>query len=387
MSSPWFGLKKNKRIVIKIGSSVIASYDKGLHEERLEQIAAEVAVLRGRGHEIFLVSSGAVLCGVEKLGLARNPKNLPLKQAAAAVGQSRLMWAYERFFGKFQIKVAQVLLTHDDIVDRRRFINARNTLMTLLDYEVLSIINENDTVAVDEIKVGDNDALAAQVAHLVDASLLILLSDVDGLYSSDPVKFNEAQLITLVEEVTGEIEKMAGGAGPKGGTGGMASKIKAAKGVTTTGVTVLILNGTSPGIIGRAFCGEAVGTLFLPKRNRLSSKKQWIAHSLKVRGKVILDQGAAEALLKKGRSLLSSGIRVVEGKFDVGDAILCCNEEGVEIARGLTHYSASELTRIKGLHSSKIESVLGYKSADEVIHRDNMVIFHGTERSSATTGR
>ncbi len=387
MSSLWSGLKKNKRIVIKIGSNVVASYDKGLHEERLEQIAAEVAALRKSGHEVFVVSSGAILCGVEKLGLSQNPRSLPLKQAAAAVGQSHLMWAYERFFGRFQVKVAQVLLTHDDIVNRRRFINARNTLMTLLDYDVLPIINENDTVAVDEIKVGDNDTLAAQVAHLVDASLLILLSDVDGLYSSDPRKFKEAQLITLVEEITGGIEKMAGGTGSKGGTGGMASKVKAAKVVTTTGVSVVILNGTSPGIIGRAFGGEAVGTLFLPKRNRLSSKKQWIAHSLKVRGKVVLDQGAADALLKKGRSLLSSGIRMVEGEFEIGDAILCCNEKGIEIARGLTHYSASELTRIKGMHSSKIESVLGYKSADEVIHRDNMVIFDGTERSSATTGR
>lgn len=378
MLSPRLVLKKNKRVVIKIGSSVIASHDKGLNEKRIAEIAEEVAALRKERHEIFIVSSGAVLCGMEKLGLAKRPKTIPMKQAAAAVGQSRLMWAYERFFEPFEIKVAQVLLTHEDIADRKRFINARNTLMTLLDHQVLPIINENDTVTVDEIKLGDNDNLAAQVAHLVDSPLLVILSDVDGLYTADPRKDPGAALIPQVDVVTHEIEKIAGGSGQLGGTGGMASKVRTAKNVSSYGGTTLILNGTVPGLMKRAFQGETVGTLFLPQTVRVSSKKHWIAHSLKTKGDVILDPGAVEALIKKGKSLLPSGITSVEGKFEVGDAIRCLSPEGEEIAKGLTNYNASEMIQIIGVHTSQIEKVLGYKSTDEVIHRDNLVIFNGT---------
>ena len=377
MSSPRRLLHKNKRIVIKIGSSIIASHDQGLREERMGQIAEEVAGLRAEGHEIFLVSSGAILCGMEKLGLTQRPKAIPLKQASAAVGQSRLMWAYEKHFERFQINVAQVLLTRDDIADRKRFINARNTLMTLLEHGVLPIINENDTVTVDEIKLGDNDNLAAQITHLVDASLLIILSDVDGLFTGDPRKIPDAALIPLVEEVTPEIEKISGEPGQISGTGGMATKVQAAKSVAAYGVTTLIVNGTAPGLMKRAFQGESIGTLFLPKPVRLSSKKHWIAHSLKVKGEVTLDAGAVEAILKKGKSLLPSGIREISGKFEVGDAIRCLTPEGKEIAKGLTNYGASEMILIKGIHSSQIEKVLGYKSTDEVIHRDNLVILNG----------
>ncbi|HEY5599946.1 MAG TPA: glutamate 5-kinase [Candidatus Manganitrophaceae bacterium] len=372
-------LRKNKRVVLKIGSSVIASHDKGLDEERLAEIAEEVAALRAEGRELFLVSSGAVLCGMEKLGLKRRPTSIPMKQAAAAVGQSRLMWAYEKFFERFQIKVAQVLLTREDIADRKRFINARNTLMTLLDRRVLPIINENDTVTIDEIKFGDNDHLAGQITHLVDASLLIILSDVDGLFQEDPRKNPGAALIPLVEEVTPEIEKMAGGAGPHGGTGGMGSKVRTAKQVAAYGGTTLILNGTARGIIKRAFQGETVGTLFLPRAARLSSKKHWIAHSLKVKGEMVLDPGAVEAILKNGKSLLPSGVRSIEGKFEVGDAVRLLSNEGKEIAKGLTNYSASEMIQIKGIHSSQIEKALGYKSTDEVIHRDNLVVTAGVQ--------
>ncbi len=370
-------LHKNKRIVIKIGSSIIASHEMGLREERMAEIAAEVAALRTEGHEIFLVSSGAILCGMEKLGLTRRPKTIPLKQAAAAVGQSRLMWAYEKHFERFQINVAQVLLTREDIADRKRFINARNTLMTLLEHSVLPIINENDTVTVDEIKLGDNDNLAAQITHLVDASLLAILSDVDGLFTADPRKNPEATLIPLIEEITPEIEGIAGEPGAISGTGGMATKVQAAKNVAAYGVTTLIVNGTVPGLMRRAFEGESIGTLFLPKPVRLTSKKHWIAHSLKVKGAVVLDAGAVEAILKKGKSLLASGIREITGKFEVGDAIRCLTPEGKEIAKGLTNYSASEMILIKGIHSSQIEKKLGYKSTEEVIHRDNLVILNG----------
>ncbi|MFY9268776.1 MAG: glutamate 5-kinase [Candidatus Manganitrophaceae bacterium] len=373
-------LRKKERIVIKIGSSLIASHEKGLNEERMAEIAAEIASLHLEGHEIFLVSSGAILCGMEKLGLTRRPKTIPLKQAAAAVGQSRLMHSYEKFFEPFQIKVAQVLLTREDIADRKRFINARNTLRTLLEYRVLPIINENDTVTIDEIKLGDNDSLAAQVTHLVDASLLVILSDVDGLFTADPRKTASAMRIPLVESVTPEIERIAGKPTQAGGagTGGMATKVQAAKSVAAYGVTTLIVNGTIPGLMKRAFQGGSIGTLFLPKPVRLPSKKHWIAHSLKTKGEIRLDPGAVEAILKKGKSLLPSGIREVSGKFEVGDAIRCLSPEGEEIATGLTNYGASEMIQIKGVHSSQIEKILGYKSTDEAIHRDNLVILHGT---------
>jgi len=370
-------LHQNKRIVIKIGSSVIASHDHGLNEVRLSEIASEMAHLREAGHELLLVSSGAVLCGAEKLGLSELPQSIPMKQAAAAVGQSRLMWAYERLFSHYNMKVAQILLTHDGITNRRRFINARNTLLTLLEHQILPIINENDTVTVDEIKMGDNDNLAAQVAHLVDASLLIVFSDVDGLYTEDPRKNSGATLLPLVESVTEEIEAMAGGTGLRGGTGGMATKIHMARKVGAYGVTTLILNGTTPGLMKKAFSGEPLGTLFLPEQTRRSSRKQWIASSLKPKGDVSLDLGAVEAITKKGRSLLPSGIAAIKGHFEVGDAVRCLSPEGKEVAIGLTNYNASEMMKIRGHRSTRIEGLLGYKGADEVIHRDNLVVFNG----------
>jgi len=371
-------LSKNKRIVIKIGSNVIASRDRGLNEVRLKEIAEELSALRKEGYELFVVSSGAILCGTEKLGLSKPPQTIPMKQAAAAVGQSRLMWAYEKYFEQFGVKVAQILLTHGDISDRKRFINARNTLMTLQEHGVLPIINENDTVTVSELKLGDNDDLAAQTTHLVDASLLIALSDVDGLYTEDPTLNPKAERIPLVEQVNDKILAMAGDTGKQGGTGGMASKVKMAKNVASYGVTTLIISGKTSGLIQRAFQGEAVGTLFLPQSGRRSAKKQWIAHSLKTRGRLWLDEGAVEALLKKGRSLLPSGITQVEGTFEVGDAVLCLSADGKEMAKGLTNYNASEMIEIKGLRSAQIEETLGYKGMDEVIHRDNLVIFNDT---------
>ena len=376
MSSQRPDLHKNKRIVIKIGSSVIASRDKGLNEARLSEIASEMALLRDAGHELLLVSSGAVLCGAEKLGLSQLPKSIPMKQAAAAVGQSRLMWAYERLFSQYKFQVAQILLTHDGITNRRRFINARNTLMTLLEHQVLPIINENDTVTVDEIKMGDYDNLAAQVAHLVDASLLIVFSDVDGLYSEDPRHNRAAKQLTLVSAVTDEIEAMAGGTNQRGGTGGMLTKVQMARKVAAYGVTTLVLNGVIPGLMQRAFAGEDLGTLFLPEQTRRSSRKHWIASSLKPKGELLLDLGAVGALTQKGRSLLPSGISAVDGDFEVGDALRCLSPEHKVVAIGLTNYNAFEMMKIKGHRSTQIEELLGYKGADEVIHRDNLVVFN-----------
>jgi len=367
-------LKKYKRIVLKIGSSVIASRGEGLNEARLQSIAGEIAALRAQGQAVFLVSSGAILCGTRKLGLSHPPRSIQMKQATAAVGQSQLMWAYEKCFERFGIKVAQILLTNDCITDRRRFINARNTLMALLDRKILPVINENDTVTVEEIKLGDNDHLAAQVTHLVDASLLVALSDVDGLYTADPRETPSAKRLSVVEKVSAEIEAISGGSGKLGGTGGMASKVKMAKDAAAFGVTTLILNGTIPGLLHRAFEGEDLGTLFLPQPTRLSSKKHWIAYALRPKGELLLDQGAAVALLKKGRSLLPSGISGLKGCFDVGDLLRCLSPEGKEIAKGLTNYSASEIMRIKGRQSAELPGILGYKGADEVIHRDNLVI-------------
>jgi glutamate 5-kinase len=362
-----------QRIVLKIGSNVIASRHLGLNETRVAEIASAVLRLRTAGHEVLLVSSGAVLSGAEALGLHRTPSDLALKQAAAAVGQSRLMWAYEKHFAPLEITIAQILLTRDDINHRTRFLNARNTLQTLLQHHVLPIINENDTVSVDEMKWGDNDQLAALTAHLVDAGLLILLSDVDGLYTADPRKVPSATPIPRVEAVTEEIENLAGGTGDRGGTGGMASKVKAAKNAAACGVTTLILNGTVSNAIGRVMEGEALGTLFLPKPTKLASRKQWIAQ-LRTRGEIVLDSGAVEAISKKGKSLLPSGVRGVTGTFQTGDAVRCIGPEGAEVACGLTNYGAAELAQILGLHSTDIASILGYRSSDEVIHRDNMVV-------------
>lgn len=257
-------LKDHKRIVIKIGSNVIASRESGLNETRMQRLACEISELVRQKIEVFIVSSGAILCGAKTMGLTHYPKTLPMKQAAAAVGQSHLMWAYERLFIKHQIKVAQILLTRDDLTHKNRFLNAKNTLLALQDNKILPIINENDTVATEEIRFGDNDALAGMITRLVDATLLIILSDVDGLYTEDPRKNKKAERIFVVEKVTKKIEKIAGNKGLVGGTGGMASKVATAKKVAETGVTTLILNGTKPGLIQRAFQGEELGTLFLP---------------------------------------------------------------------------------------------------------------------------
>jgi glutamate 5-kinase len=367
-------LRQAKRVVVKIGSSLVASRENGLSAERIERLAGEVASARSQGRELVIVSSGAVVSGIKKLGLREYPRNLPVKQAAAAVGQGQLMWAYEKAFEPLALKVAQVLLTHADLADRRRFLNARHTLTTLIGFGVVPIINENDTVAVEEIRVGDNDTLAAQVAHLIDADLLVILSDVDGLFTADPRKDPNATLIPLIPEITEDIERRAGLASTFEGTGGMATKIRAAKKVGEYGVATLILNGTVAGLLPDALVGKPAGSLFLARARRMNSRKHWIAYTLRAHGQLKLDEGAVDALSRKGKSLLASGILNVAGHFDAGDPVACATPDGKEFAKGLVNFSSSTLTRIKGLKTSEIQQIPGLQEYEEVIHRDNLVL-------------
>ncbi len=363
-----------KRIVVKVGSSLIASREQGLREDRLDRICTELAALRKGGRELLLVTSGAIVSGIKKLGLPTYPKSLPVKQAAAAVGQSRLMWAYEKAFERQGFSVAQILLTHQDLADRRRFLNARHTLTTLLEFGVIPIINENDTVAVDEIRFGDNDTLGGQVAHLVDADLLVILSDVDGLYTADPRHNPEATLIPDIPEVTEDIQRLAGNSSSFEGTGGMVTKVRTAKKVADYGVATLLLNGQTPGLLARVLGGAPGGSLFFPSAQRLSSRKHWIAFTLRPRGTIGLDEGAVDALVQRGKSLLASGIVSVAGEFEAGDAVACLDHQGREIAKGLVNFSSDRLGQIKGKKTAEIRQTLGQQEYDEVIHRDNLVI-------------
>ncbi len=363
-----------KRVVIKIGSGVISDAD-GLDLERIATICDDVHQLRQRGYEVILVSSAAVAAGKADLGIVGKPHTipLPLKQAAAAIGQSRLMRAYKDALRPHDLKAAQILLTRDDLANRRRYLNARNTLMTLLEYGVVPIINENDTVVIDEIRFGDNDNLSAMATNLVEAQLLIILSDVDGLYDSDPRHNPDAKLLSEVERLTPEIEAMAGTVGTELGTGGMTTKLKAAKRATLFGAGTAIINGRTPHNLLYLFDGHELGTYFLPARDPMAARKHWIAFTKKPKGKLILDEGAHKALMERGKSLLPSGIHKLEGSFERGDAVRLCDLDGKEFAKGVTNYNSSELGRIIGKKTKEIELILGYHYGDEVVHRDNMV--------------
>ncbi len=366
---------KARRIVIKIGSAVLTSAEDGLDQSRIERLAADVSDLLSLDREVIIVSSGAIAAGLKKLGLVKK-KGMPLslKQAAAATGQSSLMWMYEKTFGAHGKKVAQVLLTREDLSNRTRFLNARNTLQTLLDYGVVPVINENDTVSVDEIKFGDNDNLAGMVVHLADADLLVVLSDIDGLYTADPKTDPAAELISVVERITADIERGAGDASSMVGTGGMRSKIMTARKVGTYGVPMAIVNGKKAGMLQAFFDGGEVGTLFLPRPEKQDSRKHWIAYTVRSAGRVIVDDGGREALVSRGKSLLPGGVIKVEGPFKIGECVTCVDRSGRAFARGLVKYSSEDLDRIKGLKTSQIASVLGHKDYDEVIHRDDLVI-------------
>jgi len=364
-----------KRVVIKIGSGVISDHS-GLDLERIATLCKDVHALRQRGYEVILVSSAAVAAGKADLGIKGSARTLPLplKQAAAAIGQSRLMRAYKDALRQHGLTAAQVLLTRDDLANRRRYLNARNTLMTLLEYGVVPVINENDTVVIDEIRFGDNDNLSAMTTNLVEAQLLVILSDVDGLYDSDPRHNTEARLISEVERITPEIEAMAGREETLLGTGGMTTKLKAAKRATLFGAGTAIINGLTPHNLLYLFDGHELGTYFLPARDPMAARKHWIAFTKKPKGKLILDDGAHKAVAERGKSLLPSGIRQLDGTFERGDAVRLCDLNGKEFAKGVTNYNSAELIRIIGKNTKEILQILGYQYGDEVVHRDNLVI-------------
>jgi glutamate 5-kinase len=367
-------LGKVRRIVVKVGSSILASVEKGLHYEVFSHLSKEISVLKRQGYEIVLVSSGAIAAGMEKLGYKTRPQDITQKQATAAVGQTRLMNIYENYFSRFQQMVAQVLLTHDDLSHRRRFLNARNTLLTLLELGIIPIINENDTVVVDEIKFGDNDNLSALITNLIGADLLIILTDMEGLCDSDPRVNPRARCIRLVEEIEADMEEIVGETKSEMSVGGMISKIQAARKASRFGIPTVVACGTQEGVLHQILKGKEIGTLILPRGEALSSRKHWIAFNPKPKGDVIVDDGAKKAIVQKGKSLLPSGVVKVKGSFDRGDLVTCMGPRGKEFARGLVNYSVTELEKIKGLRSDQIESTLGYKYCDEVIHRDDLVV-------------
>ncbi|MBF0319322.1 MAG: glutamate 5-kinase [Nitrospirae bacterium] len=360
-------------VVIKIGSSIITTPE-GLNEGVINRLARDISALRDAGHQTVVVSSGAVAAGRGKLGIEGQILDINVKQAAAAAGQSSLIWAYEKAFGTHNKKVAQVLLTRDVFSVRRRYLNARNTLRTLLDFHIIPIINENDTVSVDELKFGDNDRLAALVASLLSADRLVILSDVDGLYDADPGKTKTAKLLQLIREITPEHEKAACGTASICGTGGMSSKLIAAKMATSEGITVNIINGKLDYGLIKLFDGSPIGTRFEPSAKKHGARKGWIAFGVRSKGRLTLDDGAAKAIIDGGKSLLPSGIKAIHGLFDRGDAVYCIAPGGRQIAKGLVNYGNVELLKIIGRKTSQIEGILGYKYSDEVIHRDNMTI-------------
>ena len=368
-----FSLGRAKRVVVKIGSNVLTQ-NNGLNLKAIQFITRQICRLIDDGREVILVSSGAMASGVKKVGLPKRPDELPKRQAVAAVGQAGLIMEYEKAFGRFHKKVAQILLTSEDLSNRKRYLNARNTLYTLLGWQVVPIINENDTVSVEEIKLGDNDNLAAMITLLMEADILINLTDIEGLYNKDPRIHHDAELIPMVTTITKSTEQYASEIPGALGTGGMISKIRAARKVNSAGVPMVIAKGDEPNILIKLFSDGAHGTFFVPRKEKLASRKCWIAFSLKPQGAVKIDDGAANAILKNGKSLLPSGIVAVEEDFNIGAAVEFKNRENEILGVGLANYSAADIRKIMGLKSKQIKAVLGHKAYDEVIHRDNLAI-------------
>lgn len=362
-----------RRLVVKIGSAVLTDEAGHFDAARFTSLAAELAEL-ARRCELIVVSSGAIALGVEALRLPARPTDLPVKQAAASVGQCRLMHLYTEQLGRHGLTVGQLLLTHEDFADRRRYLNARQTLAALLAARAVPVINENDTVSVDEIQLGDNDALAALVVGLCDAELLVLLSDVDGLFDADPKATAEARLVEQVPEITPAIEALAGGSRGGLGTGGMAAKVRAARRASDSGALTIIAPGRREGVLGALLRGEPLGTIFGSPRPPLRARQRWIAHALHPKGLLLVDDGAREALCHRGSSLLPSGLTEVRGEFERGEAVEIAGADGRPFARGLAGYGAAELARLRGLRSADIERVLGYKYLDEIVHRDDLVL-------------
>lgn len=361
-----------RRIVIKVGTSTLTYANGKLNLGRIEQLVREMADLRNRDLEVILVSSGAIGVGANRMGLKKIPKTIPEKQALAAVGQGALMQLYEKLFSEYNQTVAQVLLTRGDFDERIRYLNATNALLAILNMEVIPIINENDTVAVEEIKFGDNDTLSALVAGLVDADLLIILSDVNGLYNVDPRSNSDAHLLTRVTEISREMEESSHNRGSGFASGGMFTKLKAARVCMASGIPMVIANSAEENVIRRVAAGEEVGTLFVPREGKMHAREKWLAFGSLVQGSIEVDEGAAAALTRKGRSLLASGITAVTGEFERGAVVGVSTPSGTEIARGIVHYSAGEIRLIAGKKSTDIEHILGEKDYDEVIHRNNL---------------
>ena len=362
-----------KRIVVKVGSTLVTDEGRGLDRAAIARWAAQLAALRAMKKEVVLVSSGAIAEGVKRLGWPKRPTAMHELQAAAAVGQMGLAQAYESGFAEHGIRTAQVLLTHADLTDRNRYLNARSTLLTLLALDVVTIINENDTVVTDEIKFGDNDTLGALVANLIEADALVILTDQAGLFSSDPRRDANARLITEARADDPELEAMAGGAGSALGRGGMLTKVLAARRAASSGAHTLIVSGREPDVLVRLASGEAIGTHLVAPLGRLSARKQWMADHLQLAGRLMLDAGAAAALATGGRSLLPIGVLEVVGRFSRGDVVACIAPDGREIARGIVNYASGDAHRIAGRPSSEIERLLGFVEEPELIHRTNLL--------------
>ena len=367
-------IQKAKRIVIKVGSSLVTNEGKGLDHTAIAKWAAQIAQLRAMGKEVVLVSSGAIAEGMQRLGFDKRPTGIHALQACAAVGQMGLAQVYETSFREYGLGTAQVLLTHADLADRERYLNARSTLFTLLDFGVVPIINENDTVVTDEIKFGDNDTLGALVANLIEGSALIILTDQKGLFTADPRRDPNAQFVHEAKAGDPELEAMAGGAGSSIGRGGMLTKILAAKRAAASGAHTIIAWGREDNVLTRLANGEAIGTQLTAQTAQLTARKQWMADHLQTAGKVMLDAGAVQKLTMEGKSLLSIGVSAVLGEFGRGDVITCADPDGRPIARGITNYSSSDARRIMRRPSSEILTILGFVEEMELIHRDNMVL-------------
>jgi glutamate 5-kinase len=366
-------LNRARRVVIKIGSQILSS-QAGIEEGRVKGLVRDLAGLHDQKRDLIVVSSGAVAAGMTRLGVKR-PETIPQKQALAAVGQIKLMALYERYFSRFEKNVAQVLLTHEDLANRQRYLNAKHTFQVLLEASIIPIVNENDTVAVEEMKFGDNDHLSALVATLLEADLLVILSDVQGVYDRDPRVHADAQRIPLITDIKGTAPTISGGSQSEFGTGGIVTKLEAAEKAAAAGIPTLITSGLQAGALSNVFDATAeAGTLVIPHENRLTIRKHWIAYNLKPAGEIVVDQGAYDAVVQRGKSLLPSGLKEIHGSFGVGECVRCLDPQGREFARGLVNYNAQELNQIKGLHTSKIDKVLGYKAYDEIIHRDDLAI-------------
>jgi glutamate 5-kinase len=367
-------LAEAKTVVVKVGTNVLAGPDGTVDRARVQALADQLVRFRQTGRKIVLVSSGAIGAGVGQLGLGQRPTDLRHLQACAAVGQSSLMRMYQECLAPHGAHAAQILLTHGDFDSRTRYLNARNTILTLLEWDCLPIINENDTISVEEIRFGDNDALAAMVTNLLQAPLLILLTVVDGLYAADPRTHPDATLVSTVPKLDGAVLGMAGSSRSPLGTGGMHSKLRAARLVTTAGESVIMANGLRPGILDAIRSAEPVGTLFLPLGSTIPAWKRWLGFTARPKGRLLVDAGARRAVQHQGRSLLPIGVAQVAGSFGKGDVVALCDLDGQEFARGLTNYASADVERIRGLRTDQIGAVLGTLPYEEVVHRDNLVV-------------